>query len=45
MLGAFEGQPIHPIDYFKTEVSYEDNLQKVTLFDPIIESMFWVEMA
>ena len=30
VLGAFEGQPIHPIGYFITEVSCEENPQKVT---------------
>ena len=30
MLGAFEGQPIHPVGYFITEVSCEENPQKVT---------------
>ena len=30
VLGAFEGQPIHLIGYFITEVSCEENYQKVT---------------
>ena len=30
VLGAFKGQPIHPIGYFITEVSCEENPQKVT---------------
>ena len=31
VLGAFEGQPIHPVGYFKAKVSREDASQRVVI--------------
>ena len=31
VLSAFEGQPIHPIGYFSTDISYENHPQKMVI--------------